>query len=114
VRSSDAPLLGSASTSLITIDPEHTAPLASFRKLDDPSGDDFIAEVTGALNGRSGHFECDAHDTDGLRIEGLAERCETKKRIKIERRERNRNFDVSQAARDACPCGKNHAEETPR
>jgi hypothetical protein len=45
--------------------------LASFRKLDDPSGDDFVAEVAWAFDSRSGHFECDAQETDGLRIEGL-------------------------------------------
>jgi len=45
--------------------------LTSFRKLD-PSGDDFVAEVASAFNGRSGRFECDAHETGGLRIEGLA------------------------------------------
>ena len=46
--------------------------LASFRKLDDPSGDDFVAEVAWASNGRASHFECDAQETDGLRVEGLA------------------------------------------
>src|SRR5262249_21147963 len=44
--------------------------LASFRKLDDPCGDDFVAEVAWALNGRASHFECDAQETGGLRIEG--------------------------------------------
>jgi len=46
--------------------------LASFRKLDDRSGDDFIAEVAWAFDSRSGHFERDAQETGGLRIEGLA------------------------------------------
>ncbi len=46
--------------------------LASCRKLDDRSGDDFVAEVTWAFNSRSSRFECDAQETDGLRIEGLA------------------------------------------
>ena len=46
--------------------------LTGFRKLDDRSGDHFVAEVAWAVNGRSGRFECDAHETGGLRIEGLA------------------------------------------
>ena len=46
--------------------------LTGFHKLDDRSGDHFVAEVAWAFNGRSGHFECDAHETGSLRIEGLA------------------------------------------
>jgi len=46
--------------------------LTGFRKFDDRPGDHFVAEVGSAFNGRSGGFECDAHETGGLRIEGLA------------------------------------------
>ena len=46
--------------------------LTGFRKLDDRPGDHFVAEVGSAFNGRSGGFECDAHEAGGLRIEGLA------------------------------------------
>jgi hypothetical protein len=42
------------------------------RKLEDRPGDHFVREVGSAVNGRSGGFECDAHETGGLRIEGLA------------------------------------------
>jgi hypothetical protein len=46
--------------------------LASFRKLGDRSGDDFVAEIAWAFDSRSGHFECDAQETGALRIERLA------------------------------------------
>ena len=46
--------------------------LAGLRKLDDLPGDHFVGEVAWAFNGRSGRFECDAHEAGGLRIEGLA------------------------------------------
>jgi hypothetical protein len=45
---------------------------AGFRKLDDGPGDHFVSEVEWAVNSRTSRFECDAHETGGLRIEGLA------------------------------------------
>ena len=45
---------------------------AGFRKLDDRPGDHFVSEVEWAVNSRTSRFECDAHETGGLRIEGLA------------------------------------------
>jgi len=46
--------------------------LTGFGKFDDRPGDHFVAEVGSAFNGRSGGFECEGQQTDGLRIEGLA------------------------------------------
>ena len=46
--------------------------LPNFRKPDDLVSDHFVSEVGGAINSRSSSFECDAHETGGLRIEGLA------------------------------------------
>jgi hypothetical protein len=46
--------------------------LASFCKLDDLLGDHFISEVGGAVNSRASRFESYAHETSGLRVEGLA------------------------------------------
>ena len=42
-----------------------------FRTLDDRSGDHFVSEVAWALNSRTSRFESDAHETSGLRVEGL-------------------------------------------
>ena len=49
--------------------------LTSFRKLDNLLGDRFtgrVDEPIGALEGHKGHFESDAHETDGLRVEPKA------------------------------------------
>src|SRR5262245_29347059 len=45
--------------------------LAGLRKLDDLPGDHFVGEVAWAFNSRTNGFECDAHETRGLRIEVL-------------------------------------------
>ena len=37
-------------------------------QLDDLPGDHFVGEVGSAFNGRSGRFECDAHETGGPRF----------------------------------------------
>src|SRR5215831_21094665 len=46
--------------------------LPNVRKPDDLVSDHFVSEVGGAVNSRSSRFECDAHETGGLRIEVLA------------------------------------------
>ena len=46
--------------------------LPSVRKPDDLVSDHFVSEVGRAINSRSSRFECDAHETGGLRIEVLA------------------------------------------
>ena len=46
--------------------------LASFRKLDDLLGDHFISEIGAAVNSGTSRFESYAHETSGLRVEGLA------------------------------------------
>src|SRR6266566_4219187 len=48
--------------------------LAGFRKLDDPRGDCFVGEVgsAGCSKSRTSHFECNAHETRGLRIKYMA------------------------------------------
>src|SRR5262249_16441403 len=45
--------------------------LAGLPKLDDLHGDHFVGEVAWAFNSRTNGFECDAHETRGLRIEVL-------------------------------------------
>jgi hypothetical protein len=42
------------------------------RKLDDRSGNHFVSEVGWALDSGTSRFESDAHETSGLRVEGLA------------------------------------------
>jgi hypothetical protein len=49
--------------------------LTSFRKLDNLFGDRVTGRVddaVGALEGHEGHFESDAHETGGLRVEAMA------------------------------------------
>ena len=46
--------------------------LPSVRKLDDLVSDHFVSEVGGAVNSRTSGFKGYAHETGGLRIEGVA------------------------------------------
>ena len=46
--------------------------LASVCKLDDLVNDHFISEIGGAVDSRASRFESYAHETSGLRVEGLA------------------------------------------